>query len=140
MIRGKETPCASSDPKRQEPKIVSVRNYSPNDVYPRTLETHIQGHSSHVDRQAAFKVLDFNKIRSTLVWKCFIIKPKLGVLNNVTLYWVPGHTTISKTECADMMPTKILSAKFEGSEVFCDISKRISMCYADQQHLGSGRA
>lgn len=46
--------------------------------------------------QAIFKVLESFTFESRLAWDCFNVANDMARVNNVTLKWVPGHTSITQ--------------------------------------------
>lgn len=90
------------------------------------------------DSQAALRALDSCTFTSRLVWDCLIAVSLLGMKNNVTLCWVPGHSGIEGNEVADRLANDGASAPFVGPSPFCGVSRAQAnyaiMSWARERH------
>jgi ribonuclease HI len=68
------------------------------------------------DNQAAFKALSRPKVTSGLAAECIDVLSALASLNEVTLFWVPGHCGIPGNEKADKLARQASAMSLLGPE------------------------
>ena len=76
------------------------------------------------DSQSAIEAISSPLVNSRLVLECKMRLNSLGVHNEVTLMWVPGHEGIRGNETADELARKGAESGFIGPEPKFGISMR----------------
>lgn len=95
------------------------------------------------DSQAALKALENPVRKSKAVEDCLNSVNQLGVGNDVTLMWVPGHTGIAGNEAADACARAASNMKVLGPEPFLPVSASLQrhavVGWANQKHAARWR-
>lgn len=77
------------------------------------------------DSESAIKAVRFNVVTSGIVKDCKTRLNELGLLNNVTLLWVPSHAGIAGNENADRLANIGAKRVFHGPEPCFGIPKQV---------------